>query len=186
MNTLTRKWHGVPLWALALAGLTVAYFGYHYFKIRSANAADNSAGQTQSNLLQPARAGGAGGAGSLTVPGMVTAGNTDAPPFTSPSPAAVNSPSQSFAVAPLDSAPITDTGVAPAPADPSTAVAPFDPALAVPSASYYALPSKDDATVTYLPAPVGWFQNEGGLQKVTTPPQLAPGQIPVPGTAYAS
>lgn len=118
---LRKKYGPLPLWAWGLLTVAVVFFGYSYFKNRSASAANPNAGQVQSNLLQPPVNGG-GGSGSLTIPAMqAVEQSTDSPPFTSPSPAEVNSPSaNASAVAPLDSAPVTSD---------STPIAPFDPSL---------------------------------------------------------
>lgn len=69
------------------------------------------------------------------------------------------------------------------------AVAPFDPSLAVASQNFVLVPgsSTGPGAGPSLAIPInGYFQNEQGYQRVTTPPQLAPGQLPTPGVAYAA
>ncbi len=44
LKGLTKKWHGLPLWAWAAVGAVVLYFGYRWYKNRTPAAAANPAG----------------------------------------------------------------------------------------------------------------------------------------------
>lgn len=42
MESLTKKWHGVPIWAWVAGGLLVAYVGYRRFSNRSSSSSSQS------------------------------------------------------------------------------------------------------------------------------------------------
>lgn len=74
--TLTKKWHGIPVWALALGTAIFLYFGYKWYKNRQANTSS----ETNSSLIAPAA-----DTSGQTAPGVPAGGSLSIPDSSTPS-----------------------------------------------------------------------------------------------------
>jgi hypothetical protein len=64
LQGLTKKWHGLPIWAWAVVAAVVLYFGYRWYKNRTPAAAANPAGSGTATAADP-NAGSTGALGGL-------------------------------------------------------------------------------------------------------------------------